>query len=34
MEECLDFYAGISEEEFKKEYLSLSKKVGKRKAQQ
>lgn len=34
MEECLDFYAGISEEDFKKEYLSLSKKVGKRIAQQ
>lgn len=31
MEECLDFYAGISEEEYKKEHLSLYRKTDKRK---
>ena len=32
MEECLDFYAGISEEEYRKEYLSLYRKTEKRRA--
>jgi hypothetical protein len=33
MEECFEFYAGVSEEEYKREYLSLYRKTGKRKAE-